>query len=109
MKIIQGALSLIVLERAAAADGRLRKPGHSTVAKRMAPADASLPDDGSGLEETEFWASPKDSGDASDECPHYKIRRSDLPWFYCLFGVKKYIFSLFSFLCLVWHVIERYG
>ena len=36
MKIIQGALSLIILERAAAADGRLRKPGHSTVAKRMA-------------------------------------------------------------------------
>ena len=28
---------------------------------------------------------------------------------YCLFGVKKYYFFLFSFLCLVWHVIERYG
>merc|ERR1719287_181458 len=73
MKIIQGALSLIVLERAAAADGRLRKPGHSTVAKRMAPADASLPGDGAGLEESEFWSKKKkDSGDmsmpASDEC-----------------------------------------
>ena len=27
---------------------------------------------------------------------------------YCLFGVNKYFF-LFSFFCLIWHVIERYG
>ena len=28
---------------------------------------------------------------------------------YCLFGVNKYIFFYFHFLCLIWHVIERYG
>ena len=28
---------------------------------------------------------------------------------YCLFGVKKYIFFFLHFLCLIWHVIQRYG
>ena len=28
---------------------------------------------------------------------------------YCLFALNKIIFFLFSFLCLIWHVIERYG
>ena len=27
---------------------------------------------------------------------------------YCPFGMNKIIFLLFSFLCLIWHVIERY-
>ena len=28
---------------------------------------------------------------------------------YCLFGVKKYFFFYFHVLCLIWHVVKRYG
>ena len=37
-----------------------------------------------------------------------KKRDFETVFIYCLFGVDKIIF-LFSFLCLIWHVIERYG